>query len=237
VGIVVFLVAVLLRLPASLVTERLPENVAVAQSSGTLWRGELRGLRVDGQSLGTLRYRLHLLALFSGKAAADVTIDGPGLSGSGFVAAGDEAVELRGFEGTAALGTLGLTDFFDAPLKGSASFDVERLRFGRDGCERAELTAVTDALQQSLGGIAGGDLVLRGTGQCEGETLVLPMQARGEQGEVDVRLAIGPDGQWRSGMDVRPQDPRLGGVLEQSGFERTEAGWSVVRAGQWEELL
>ncbi|MCQ8185064.1 type II secretion system protein N [Parvularcula maris] len=237
-GILVFAAAIVSRLPASLVLDRLPSEVSYNAASGSLWRGELQGVRVSGQSIGRVTYRIKLLPLLTGRAAAFVTADGPSLTGRGDVAYGSDTVTVSDFRGQANLQGLGLTDFFEAPLVGSAEVEVDRIAFGPSGCEQAAFRAETDVLVQSLGVFGGEDLTLSGEGACQGENLVLPLGADSSQGSVDVQLILSPEGQWVSSMTVQPTDPRFGSIFQGAGFRNAEPGtWSIERRGVVGDLL
>jgi hypothetical protein len=73
VGVVVFAVAGIATLPASVVTGRLPPQFAVEGASGTVWRGAATQVRWQGIPLGALQWRAHPLSLLAGRA--DYSID------------------------------------------------------------------------------------------------------------------------------------------------------------------
>jgi hypothetical protein len=238
VGLLVFLAAVLSRLPASLVLDRLPTDLTYASASGILWRGELEGVRFRGQPVGRVTYRLKLLPLLTGRAAGAVTAEGPSLSGRGSVSYSAGLAALSDFTADLDFQGLGLRDFFGAPLAGSARIDGNLVRFGPQGCEEAAFNVTSDVLVRSLDAYGGDDLVLNGRGACEDGGLLLPLSADGEQGAVDVRLTLSPGGEWVSSMRIAPADPRVGSFLQGAGFTKaTNGAWSIERRGMVGELL
>lgn len=89
-GLVVFLMAyslgLLIAWPAqqawSLVAPRLtgvlPESFAIAQISGTVWRGSAQGMQVNQQDLGAVQWHWRPLGLIRGRIAFAVDVQGVG---------------------------------------------------------------------------------------------------------------------------------------------------------------
>lgn len=55
-GLAAFLVFLVALVPATQLTRRLPPGIALDGVSGTIWSGQARGLAIQGQSLGPLRW-------------------------------------------------------------------------------------------------------------------------------------------------------------------------------------
>ncbi|HEY1725012.1 MAG TPA: type II secretion system protein N [Steroidobacteraceae bacterium] len=80
-AVVVFVITLLVRLPARALGSLLPKNVACATPQGTVWSGWCEQLRVDDMSLASLSWRLHPLALLRLHLDADVSSDDPAAPG------------------------------------------------------------------------------------------------------------------------------------------------------------
>lgn len=82
---IVFVVTLLLRLPASLLVSHLPADVACEDVSGTVWHGTCGQLSSDGLKVAGLSWRLHPLALLGLALSADLASAEPGAGGSASV--------------------------------------------------------------------------------------------------------------------------------------------------------
>ena len=78
--ILVFAAVVIARLPARWLTARLPAELRCTEPSGTLWQGSCVSLALREQPLGGVSWQLHPFALLGATLAADVHVDGPGLT-------------------------------------------------------------------------------------------------------------------------------------------------------------
>jgi hypothetical protein len=73
VGVCVFVAVGVAKLPATVVTGRLPPQFAVEGAAGTVWRGSGTQVRWQGVPLGALQWQAHPLSLLAGRA--DYSID------------------------------------------------------------------------------------------------------------------------------------------------------------------
>lgn len=109
--LVVFLAALVWRMPASFVFERagLPGGaVSFTYVGGTVWEGTVSGLNVGGQPLGQVRFKLRPGALVAGRLVYDVRVSG-------------ETAEARGTVGIGLDRSVALTDAF-------ADINIQALR-------------------------------------------------------------------------------------------------------------
>jgi hypothetical protein len=84
----VFLVTLLVRLPAGVVTALLPRNLACIEPSGTLWNGSCGQLQSGTISVSDLHWTLHATSLLSGRPRVDVRSLDPRAAGHASVTLG-----------------------------------------------------------------------------------------------------------------------------------------------------
>ncbi len=77
-----FLLTVLVRLPAAALSWLLPANVQCLSPSGTLWQGECTELRMPNLELAGVRWSLHAWSLLRARASFDLQSDDPRATGS-----------------------------------------------------------------------------------------------------------------------------------------------------------
>ncbi|HEY2417056.1 MAG TPA: type II secretion system protein N [Steroidobacteraceae bacterium] len=77
----IFLLTVLMRLPAAVLTLFLPATVHCQAPAGTLWRGSCGELRSDPLALSDVRWALHPLELLHAQVFADIDSADPRASG------------------------------------------------------------------------------------------------------------------------------------------------------------
>ena len=84
-GIVVFLIALLLKTPASLIAKQVESNTALTLqgASGSLWKGNATRAVFDGVDVGEVSWTVSPLGLLTGAAKGDFTIQGDELTANG----------------------------------------------------------------------------------------------------------------------------------------------------------
>ena len=83
--VVLFLVTVLVRLPASWAMRLLAGNVGCEQPSGSLWHGSCARVPAGGVTIGPVSWRLHVLPLLIARVDAEVQSDDARLPGQAHV--------------------------------------------------------------------------------------------------------------------------------------------------------
>jgi general secretion pathway protein N len=79
--VVVFVITLLVRLPARVLVSLLPPDVACAAPSGTIWSGSCGQLRAGVVTVSGLSWQLHPAALLHGRIGADVASQDPAANG------------------------------------------------------------------------------------------------------------------------------------------------------------
>jgi hypothetical protein len=111
IGVIAVIAVVIAVLPASLANKFLPQAVRAEDFSGTLWHGSAARITVAGRDAGALEWRLHPLALFELRVAADLhwVKGGFVVDGAAQVSQSDfQATDLTGGGPIADLATFGL---------------------------------------------------------------------------------------------------------------------------------
>ncbi len=82
---IIFLVTVIVRMPAGVLRLLLPQNLACQDPSGTIWQGACGQLHSGPVTLLDLHWTLHPLPLLRGQAQLDVRSDDPRATGRGSI--------------------------------------------------------------------------------------------------------------------------------------------------------
>ena len=191
------------------------------QASGTLRQGQLTGLRLNDESLGSARLKLEPAAFMSGGISYAANWEGPAGRGTGTIGAypGNRIVfsDLRAeFDLTALRGMANWV----RQTGGMVRIRTDKVTF-RDGrCESAMGTAWSDALVRG-GAILGTTLPeLSGKLMCDSDWLIIPLGANAANGmAVDIRgrMNLVAPGSFEARVSGSiPTDVRIG--LPLAGF-------------------
>lgn len=72
-GIMVYLIMLVAKLPATQVLHRvLPQNVVMENITGTVWNGKSDSININGITMDSVKWNVSLLALFSGKLGVNI---------------------------------------------------------------------------------------------------------------------------------------------------------------------
>jgi hypothetical protein len=80
-GLAVFLVVLVLYLPASWIASALPAGMRCNELGGSVWHGECLGLQYQGTTLGDATWNLAPSRAFTGRLSGDVEVRGAALNG------------------------------------------------------------------------------------------------------------------------------------------------------------
>jgi hypothetical protein len=80
-GLAVFLVVLVLYLPASWIASALPAGMRCNELGGSVWHGECLGLQYQGTPLGDATWNLAPSRAFTGRLSGDVDVRGAALNG------------------------------------------------------------------------------------------------------------------------------------------------------------
>lgn len=192
-------------------------------AEGTVWRGTLRDVSIDGVSLGDFTARLSPLKLFTGRAAialqslTDRTTKASLVASFGSVGAEDVSARLL------------LPGAFDPLPVESIDVKEARVRFSKQGCMEAD-GQVRVTLTGTLSGVSLGQQLL-GNLRCDGNILSLGLASQSAMERATIRIS--PDGQYSAKLTIRAADADAAAKLNAAGLRETAAGHLLEIAGRF----
>jgi len=237
------LVVAVLLLAAAIVAARAPLSVFAAaaplssagvsyvRAEGSLWRGVLHGVRVNGHSAGDVEISVRPLALARGRAGAAFQFSGDGAAGRGVLEAGlGGGVEIR--DAVVIVDLQRFAYYFDEmPFLGRAELEIATLAAGPEGCRRAEGRVRTDALKATAQTMRGTAPDLAGDLSCEDGSFVVALDGAEAGDAVSLRLALDPDLAYDIRVSVQTAETTVASLLPMLGFEEREGGFVYSQKG------
>lgn len=194
--LLVFLSVGIARAPLSFVMDRIESGQPALKhlvASGSIWNGDVAGLRFGPQSFGNLSLRTQLTALLRGRWKTRFELTGGAIAGRGQLSVGlDNSLLMQDVRVSGATGELiGLRPEIRS-LDGRFTFDIAQLSLKGQKCVSASGTVWTDILSklESRWRWKGPELI--GPLTCRNGRLFVEMIGEGEQSElVSVTLDLG----------------------------------------------
>lgn len=151
---------------ASLIRAQI-DGLTFESAGGTVWNGVLSETRLAGTPLGDIAFSVKGLSLLTGKAHADVSIEGGALTGRGAIALSPNGrLTLSDAVFEFDLSAARRFAFLGAPLTGSVRGTIRQIAFARAGCEAADVTLWTDVLAAPAQRLSSNAMDLEGEGLC-----------------------------------------------------------------------
>lgn len=220
---VIALIATIVSLPTSFVMEQVRKQdsrIGYSVASGTIWNGEVRGLRVSSQPVGDLTLKADWMSLFTGGLASELSVFGDGIAGRGKLKLG-----LTGTVRISDLRVSGSTSDLVSirpeirELNGQFTFDAQDIRLGNGECRSASGTVWTDILtrMESQWRWAGPELA--GPLTCQNGQFVLQLAGTNSVGEsVSASLEFGLDAHGQFQAIIENGRQRTQNALSMLGF-------------------
>lgn len=219
------LATVIATAPASLVsglaTSALGGRVSVAGAEGSLWRGRVLAVAVDGVLIGDVAYKLSPLGLFLGGADMEFSVGNGAASGAGRARLSLSGRDIEVHEARIDFNLAAIRKYtlFGAPYSGAVKAEIEHLKLTRLGCAvadaRIETTALSRLSQQTIGEV----LALAGPASCADRALSLSLAGEASAGRADIGVVISPDLTYELSAAVKPERSELRMALQLIGFE------------------
>jgi hypothetical protein len=206
-----FLVVGVAFLPLRLVFDRLPlpsAQVGVSSISGSIWRGRLEGVTLEGEPLGAFDLRTEAWPLLSGRLRVNFVSDGPLTSGQ--LAARGGSLMLLNLNGETPLSRFAPSAPAEAMLSvRNAGLDLDGARCKRAGGQ----TTLTGLSSLGIGDLAG-------PVSCEAGRLVL--QLAPQAGGPGVDILLDPAAAGGNRVTARSQDAIMQAAITGLGLSAEE---------------
>jgi general secretion pathway protein N len=206
-------------LPMRLVTKGYIPELEAQQVSGTIWNGQLRGVRYQRVPVGDIDAGLSFASLLRGRL--EVAFARPDASLTGFAGLSRGERRLRDVDGAVQL-PMGRSGF-DLSLNFS---DVSLVTDVAGRCR-----AVSGQVSASLANVPvlGTTPPMVGIPRCDGDALRLPLAS--PQGGLGLDLTVGRRMAWTAELSVLPPNRLVEAAMLVGGFQQAAPGSTPV-AGQ-----
>jgi hypothetical protein len=147
-ALLLFLVTVVIRLPARWALRFAPANVICKEPDGTVWNGSCAHLQATGVSIGPVSWRLHALPLLMARVDADVTSSDARLTGQARVTVrSGERISAQGLAAQLELSS-SLLSAFPEGWRGLLRVDLATVEFEAGHVKALSGTVDVDSLTQ-----------------------------------------------------------------------------------------
>lgn len=195
---------------------------AIRAVEGTIWRGRLNDLSIDGVTLGDFSAAVKPLSLLTGTAEVRLS----SITGEPATATLVASPRLYGVDGANL--RLVLPGAFDPLPIDNVELKDASVRFSSRGCESAQ-GMVRVSLVGNLAGITLGQQLL-GTPRCESNILSIALVSQSAMERITLRIA--PDGQYNAILVIRASDAAMAAKLNAAGLRETAAGHLAEISGR-----
>lgn len=204
-------------------------DLSYSRAEGTIWRGEIKSVRIRGVALGDAAFRFPVFSLlrlqpkvhwrFSGGAVTGHGVLGKSLFGSN--------IRLEDTIFTADLRRLPTM----VPLAGVFAVSVPHFVMDGTRCEAADMTLTTDTLRHNPMGLNWQGPVLDGRMDCEDGAYVIHMAGTDGDTRLDISGTVTPDLNYRLQVTAGVSDPDLRQALSVMGFVAGSDGYRYTYQG------
>lgn len=227
----VLVLTLVVRFPLSLALAWSGAPITAERVTGTIWNGQLTGVRAQGYDIGRVDIAARPLALLTGRFGADLAVSGPLVTGTASLAAGTSRVAVDEADLRVDISPLGLRDAFEAPMAGQVELAARDLVLTPEGCRQGIARVETDTLVRSAKRYGGEGFVLAGDGKCEDGIFLLPLSGEGPEGAAEVTIRLSRSG-YQTELMIEPTDPDLAAALSAYGFQQQGTRYSLIQRGE-----
>ncbi len=191
--------------------------------SGSLWRGEIKGLSLGAHPLGDIRLKANPLSLLRLSYGGSVQIAPGAAKGQGkFLLQSGPALRGENFAIIIDLARLGYRDPNGRPLRGQLSLNISKLHLQQQQdqffCNNLEGDIVSDALFV-LGQYYKKELpLLRGTLNCEQGKIMLAIAGQNQIVTIDITAEISANFDYMANIMIETGDREIESLLALYGF-------------------
>ncbi|MFE8103685.1 type II secretion system protein N [Brenneria goodwinii] len=215
----IYLLFLIIQLPARLLISRLPADISAAQATGTLWQGELQQVRWRTHSVGNVSWRIGLSALMP---ALHLRVQNPdGISAQGKVRGG-RTLQFEQWQLSAPAGYVLSHLPLSVPLSatGRLQLQVQRAAFTRFRCDAlvATLSWRDASLISPLGGVElANPLATLG---CRQGNIDAQVRQKSTHMQLSGRGSLTPSGQYRFAGRLTREDGLPAGLKQLLAAQR-----------------
>lgn len=166
-------------------------NISFARIEGTIWRGEIGRLTVNGTKVGDVSYRIDPLSLAALSPRLALQSRGGAITGKATVTLRPDGVRVDDLVADIQVAGVAPRGLLGEPAIGVARINAQILSFSRTkGCRAANGDVWTDVLDAPARRYGLAALPLSGPVACDGEDLTLKLSGMNSDAEVDVSLRL-----------------------------------------------
>lgn len=234
-GIAVFVVLAVAQLPLSLaldISGVKGQGVDWSAARGTVWRGTIAGVSLDGYPIGTVTQRTRFLPLLTGRVVSDVEIAGRPVNGAGRVSLAGQRVTLDDAAFLIDLAAYDVVDAFAAPLRGAMRLETDNLQLRGEQCQAGVVSLWTDSLTYSARAWGGDGFPLAGTATCSDDgVLRLALSGAGNGQTVAITGTLDPTLDYLAEVRASGLDDDVATGLMLYGFEQSGDDLTLIQRG------
>jgi hypothetical protein len=227
VGVVATVVFAPMAWLAGFAAQRAP-GLSYVGASGSIWNGRLQQVVLNGQEIGDIAVRLQPAKLFSGQAAAHLSLIRSDLAGETEISygLGSQRVEVRDLNLSGNTSALAILPFQVRALDGQFTMDVSEAMLVNGACEAAAGSVASDVLTR--GGPTWGwtGPPLTGVVRCEDGVFTMEAAGHADEGEqVTAEIALSPGLTGTLKAQVLSAQPAAAEALRRAGFTQTGSAY------------
>lgn len=223
------------RAPATLVTAAAGlDRSAIGYEGveGTVWKGALRGVSVDGVRLGDVDFRASPLSLLRGVVEFEVASRNGALEGDGVFSV-DVGGRLRAHRVSAAISLDAFRSLraLGQPLQGRAHVAIQELSLSRRGCVSASGRVKTDAAVSAAEAFGRKGFDMEGPISCRDGEALLRLEGQGDGLKAMTEIRIQPGFKIATVASLNGADAQMSMALEGLGFRNEGGVWRTETGG------
>lgn len=229
--VVTTIVTLIARFPLALALVIADAPLQAERVTGTIWNGRIENAWIAGYPVGHIDVSAAFWPLLTGKAAADIAVQGPMLQGQGKVSVARQRAAMREAAFAINLSALGVPTAFGPPLDGRVDVQVRDLQLVGTECRSADVSLATDALHRAVQPYGLDGMMLAGEGRCADGVFNLPLAGESADGRAEIDLRVAASG-YMTELALTPTDPRIGRLLVDVGFQADRGTYRLIERGE-----
>lgn len=197
------------------------QNIAYSKIDGTIWKGSVERLSVNGVPLGEVRFQLSPLSLLSLSPRIAFDAQDGAVLGRGTISVGaGSRLAVSDLNARIDLNAAASSGVLGQPAQGFAEVTIEEFVFTRKGgCRKAAGTVWTDVLNAPAKRYDMPELPLNGTLRCEDGASIVELSGENARAGADLAVRVFPNLTYEVTATARPSEAEVASALRFFGFE------------------